>query len=228
MSNIYDEILRRMIRYRTSLSLTQEQVSAIIGKTQSQYSKIELGKTILSFADLQNMRLEGWDIDYLITAKEGVRWTSVEAEALNKIGADKWQSLKPVIIWALGRVLARKDAFADRDVACEYELIQIVSLQGVTGSLLFELRNMAGMAQTVMAEKLGVNIKKYRDLERRITYPDAELLALIYGITSCKPSLFVHEEDLEEYLLMLLWNRITTSEQKEILAFIEHAACLYK
>ena len=69
MSNSYDEFLRRMIWYREKMKLSQKEVSSLLGKTQSQQSKVELRKTVVSFEMLNGLVNAGWDIDFIITGK---------------------------------------------------------------------------------------------------------------------------------------------------------------
>ena len=72
MSNSYDEFLRRMIWYREKMKLSQKEVSSLLGKTQSQQSKVELRKTVVSFEMLNGLVNAGWDIDFIITGKTGI------------------------------------------------------------------------------------------------------------------------------------------------------------
>lgn len=55
------------------------------------------------------------------------------------------------------------------------------------------MRKAFGVSQIQMAEIIGVNIKKYRMLEKGTAQLDAELMANIYEATGCKPSYFVDE-----------------------------------
>ena len=223
MSNIYDGILRRLVEYRSKNDLTQADMSAMIGKKQSQLSKIELGKIIISFDDLSGMMKAGMDIDDLIIEKPGIEWKSDVNEVTHFQDKKLLADIKDVLLWSMGQALGEKGIIADKALDCEYKLLKTVIVQNELFSLLLELRKMIGVTQMSMAEKLGVNIKKYRDLERRITNPDAELLALIYEITSCKPSLFFHQDDMKEYLLNDLWNRISDAKKQEIMSFLDYA-----
>ena len=56
-----------------------------------------------------------------------------------------------------------------------------------------KLRKAFGVSQMKMAELVGVNIKKYRALEKGELEPDAELMANIYEVTKCKPIYFMDE-----------------------------------
>lgn len=223
MSNIYDGILRRLVQYRIALNLTQTDVGTIVGKTQSQFSKMELGKTVLSFADLKAMLQAGWDIDYLIVARERKVWTSSIAEFWDTKDTSIWENIKEVLFWAIGQMLTESGELKEKDIYCEYKLLKLIMAQKEKDSLLFELRSIIGISQTAMAERLGVNIKKYRDLERSITDLDAELLALVYESTACRPSLFFNQDNLETYLFNDLWNKLNVEAQKKIAVFMNYA-----
>ena len=68
-----------------------------------------------------------------------------------------------------------------------------------------------------MSEKLGVNIKKYRMLEKSNVNPDAELLLRIYEVTGCKPSLLIDADNVENVIINDLWQQIEHSVQEKIL-----------
>lgn len=228
MSNSYDGFLRRINQYRIQLNLTQAETSNLIGKTQSQFSKMELGKTIISYDVLEKLLKAGWDIDYIIIGKEKIAWESSLTDYLDSNVGEAWKDLKEVLIWILGQELCKNGGFEEKDTSCEYELLKLILNRSKRNSILAEIRSMEGITQMVMAEKLGVNIKKYRDLEKGNTEPDAELLSLIYEISFCRPSLFFFSESAEKYLLNNLWNKISGEKKNEIIPFLDHAIELRK
>ena len=81
---MYDEFLRRVEQYRLLYKMTQEEVSNKIGITQSQFSKMELGKTIFPNHVLKSLSDMHWDIDYLVTGKETPKQSSEIIEILNQ------------------------------------------------------------------------------------------------------------------------------------------------
>ena len=226
MSNIYDGILRRLFEYRTSLDLNQADVGEIIEKNQSQLSKIELGKTILSYEDISKLAEAGWDIDYIIIEKKQEEWKVDIADSLDISDTELLKDIKDVLIWGIEHALLQENDCIEADVACEIKLIKVMKIGDSSVSLLSELRKATGILQQDMVEKLGVNIKKFRELERRIKDPDAELLALIYQMTFCRPSLFLNQDDMAGYLLNDLWNKLSLEKQEEVLSFVNHAISL--
>ena len=47
------------------------------------------------------------------------------------------------------------------------------------------VRDKMNTSQIAMAEKLGLGIKKYRDIEKEKIYPDAETLVSLYNMSAC-------------------------------------------
>lgn len=228
MGNIYDDFLRRMNQYRLKLKLTQSETSDLLGTTQSQFSKMELGKTIIPYEILERMLEIGWDIDYLIIEKKKPDWENNITDFLDIEPQYMWEKAGAVLLWVMREMLNQSDAFADEDINCEFELLKLVTFQETSNSLLLELRTIMGISQIMMAEQLGVNIKKYRDLEKGNKNLDAELLAVIYELTSCRPQLFFHHGSLKMYLLNDLWNRLNAERQQKIILLLKQAIDLCK
>lgn len=231
MSKAYDDFLRRMSAYRDARNLTQTDVSKLIGKTQSQYSKMELGKTVVPYEVLEKLQnVGGWDIDYIVIGKNRFRWESSLFDYLNANFDADWQSLKEVLVWALGQHVTEENSVSGKDIDCEYKLLKRLMYQENPQTIMAEIRSITGATQMTMAEMLGVNIKKYTGLEKGTVCPDAELLALLYDISNCRPSLFfcTNPVETERHLMNDLWNEIQTERQQEIISFLEHAMKLHK
>ena len=59
MSDSYERFLRRMIQYRDQMKMSQQEVGGLFGKTQSQLSKMELGKILFSYQILESLLNDG-------------------------------------------------------------------------------------------------------------------------------------------------------------------------
>lgn len=217
MSNHYEEFLRRLVQYRVQLHLTQENLSEKLEITQSQLSKQELGKTIMTYKSLVRLMNMGWDIDYLFTGKQSVRRSSELTALLEGSEAPHRDSMLEFIAWALDKGIEQSVQELSVEEKCEISILKMKSGNSENESIMYEIRKLSGEAQIPMAEKLGVNIKKYRALERRQIDPDAELLLGIYEATGCKPSLFLTTDRIENLIIDDLWNRILPEKQREIL-----------
>ncbi|MDE6202870.1 MAG: helix-turn-helix domain-containing protein, partial [Lachnospiraceae bacterium] len=81
--------------------MTQKETSDGLGIDQSQYSKMELGKTVISYKILGLLMKMGWDVDYLVTGKESARCPS-KLSALIAQGEEKDRAeLLNVVAWLL-------------------------------------------------------------------------------------------------------------------------------
>ncbi len=217
MSNHYEEFLRRLVQYRVQLHLTQENLSQKLDITQSQLSKQELGKTIVNYKSLVRLMNMGWDIDYLFTGNQSVRKPSELTALLEGSETSQRGAMLEFIAWVLDKGIKQSVQELSVEEKCEISILKMKSSQSENESIMYEIRKLSGEAQIPMAEKLGVNIKKYRALERRQIDPDAELLLGIYEATGCKPSLFLTTDRIENLIIDDLWNRILPTKQKEIL-----------
>lgn len=73
-----------------------------------------------------------------------------------------------------------------------------------------------------MAEKIGVGIKKYREIERENRYPDAEMLLSFYNMSGYQPMLFLNFYDRRLMSIKQVWNLLTKEEKVLMTEFIEN------
>ncbi|MBQ8596198.1 MAG: transcriptional regulator [Lachnospiraceae bacterium] len=219
MCDKYDVFLHRMAEYRTKMDITQVEVSDELGITQSQLSKMELGKTIYSFKVLQCLYAQKWDIDYFITGK---KYNYVVSEVSHMIdeAAEKTELLQ-LVAWAFEHVLQKSNAWNEADIQFEVRLLKQRAHVAEAHSLLYDIKVVSGVSQPVLADKIGVNIKKYRLLERNKINPDAELLLRIYEETGCRPGLWLDPDNVDKMIISDLWQLIPPQVQEEILLLMK-------
>lgn len=223
MNKYYEDFLKRLNQYRRRLNMTQEAASELLGITQSQFSKQELGSTIVPYKSLVVFSEMGWDIDYLLTGKTFPHEESELTDILGKADLVSYHPMLEMIVWLLTMGIEKSAHALSIEEKCELCILRMKSDNDADKSIIYEIRKIAGEAQIPMAEKLGVNIKKYRALEKVQVYPDADLLLGIYRMTGCKPSLFLETDKVENVIIGDLWSRITPESRKEILAIMSQA-----
>lgn len=228
MHSSYEDFLKRFSQYRLCLNMTQAETSHLLGITQSQFSKMELGKTIVSYKSLKCLMKEGWDVDYLVTGKESVHGVSELTELLMEIDEHEKRGVLNAVAWLLEQGIAKCVSEISFETKCEIEVLKRRADGCETDSVLQEIRNISGISQIPMSEKLGVNIKKYRMLEKSKTNPDAELLLRIYEVTGCKPSLLIDFGNLEYVIIDDLWQQIAYPVQERILNLSKQILCFLK
>ena len=220
MNSYYEEFLKRLVQYRIRLNMTQETISRQLGITQSQLSKQELGKIIVPYKSLVSFMKMGWDVDYLLTGKSFRREESKLTDMLNDVEEVNYKPMLEFIAWTLARGIEKSASGLSMEDQCEICILKMKCNEDTDESIMYEIRKIAGEAQIAMAERLGVNIKKYRALEKEQVFPDAELLLGIYEITGCRPSVFLMDDHIEDVIIDDLWSRVDSERRKEILAII--------
>lgn len=204
----YRLVVERLEAYRKNYHIVQVQMADLLEVTQSQYSKIELGKIKLSFDSVRKLYQSGWDIDMIITGETSVPLLAeLEGMLVESPGQELINSLK--LCESAMEKWCSEDK-TDMPVGCKLMKNYLLSEKEMTP--MQRLRMICGESQVDMAEMIGVNIKKYRDLEKGKVNPDAELLANIYEKTACKPKFFLDET---AYYLSVVSEECKENPQKE-------------
>lgn len=228
MHSSYEDFLQRLSQYRLYLNMTQEQTSKVLGITQSQFSKMELGKTIVPYKSLECLMKAGWDVDYLVTGKQSAQNVSELTNLMIQVEERDRQEFLCAVAWFLEQGIAKSVSDISFETKCEIEVLKRRANGRDTDSVLYEIRKISGISQIPMSEKLGVNIKKYRMLEKSKANPDAELLLRIYEETGCKPSLLIDFDNVENVIINDLWQQIEYSVQEKILSLSKQILCFLK
>lgn len=208
--------------------MTQEETSNLLGVTQSQFSKMELGKIIVSYKSLKCLMKEGWDVDYLVTGKESAHEVSELTELMMQIEDHERRGVLNAVAWLLEQGVNKCVSEVSFETKCEIEVLKRRADGSETDSVLQEIRKISGVSQIPMSEKLGVNIKKYRMLEKSKANPDAELLLRLYEVTGCKPSLLIDYGNIEHVIIDDLWQQIAYPVQERILDLSKQILCFLK
>lgn len=219
MCETYEVFLQRMADYRNRMNFTQVEISDELGITQSQLSKMELGKTIYSFKMLQDLYEKKWDIDYFITGKK-YNYISSQVSDMVDDAADKKAALQ-LVAWAFEQELRKIGALDEADVLFEIKLLKKRAHQTSENSLLLDIKDILEVSQPILADMMGVNIKKYRLIERNVINPDAELLLRIYQGTGCRPGLWLDFDKIDYLLISDLWQRLTSQAKAEVLLLLK-------
>lgn len=189
--------------------------------SQSQYSKLELGKTVISYNVLNELKNHGWDIDFIIT---GNSFSANKSEMTDYYdfcsGKEKVKFLE---LFCLSFI---SDEFAADDKVTEFEwryLKYIVKNEIKKIQPFVILRDLHGYTQQDMADMLGVNIKKYRSLERGEVNPDAQLMVILYENMGCRPAVFTDNKNIIRVLIGDLCMAINEDRRKNVMKFIKDA-----
>ena len=220
----YKEVLSRLAAYRKRLGITQEQIAGKINISQEQYSYLENGITKLTYKDLKVLLELGWNINYIITGREdcdqGTELEEVFHGFMDEEGKEFALKLcaEVMIEKAVRCGLTEKNSRLRDELALLEDMVE--SWQHF--SMCYHVRKQLQLSQLVMADKLGVGIRKYRDLERENRYPDAEMLLHFYDMSGYQPMLFMDFYDRRMLLIKQIWGVFAKQEREEILGFIDY------
>lgn len=186
----YSLIVRRLEAYRKKCHIPQTELAKDLDITQSQYSKIELGKVKLSYSVLNKLYEKGWDIDMIITGESCEPILPGLEKAFSATDRKQYISGMKLCEWAMEQWEAKEQ----KEELPGRRLLRTFLRSDEETTSLERLRTAFEVSQIKMAEIVGVNIKKYRALEKGNVELDAELMANIYEATKCKPVYFMDEQ----------------------------------
>ena len=190
MNRTYDDFLCRLKEQRKQLGLSQEQMAQRVHKTQSNYSKVELGLQRLSYEELKYLSESGIDIYYIFTGYRGSGKyldffeRKTYAEICSYLG----------IIYS---VLSLDDNIEKKFSKISEEMLYIPLIISKEKSInaFLTLRRISGYQQKVMADKIGVDVKKLRELEKDSCLPDSEILWKTYHEFGISPMYILKDKE---------------------------------
>ncbi len=220
MSLTYNEVVKRLKEERNRLSLSQKELGRFVHITQSNYSKVEKALRRLSFYELKYLCDTEIDVHYSFTARRGndhydeVLGNSSYPEAFCCLN----------IIYSLAAWKGKQGTNAQwKDVYEKVKYVPLLEENQISKNIWLILRHSMGWQQQKMAEVLGVDIKKLRDLENGRNLPDSELLCRLYEVFSIPPAMIIKDRKgiLSEISILLeLLDEDSRTEVCEILKAI--------
>lgn len=219
----YEQVLERLVRFRKTKNLTQVQMAEKLNISQEQYSYLENGKAKITADMLKALDGLGLDINYLITGKDDGGADSPRVEGIfETVGNEEYRKkLKRLLVYLLSIIYIKDTEIGNVGEDEGENLLKYLEKYGDDFSMILYVRKRLQYSQIVMADQLGLGIKKYRKLEKEIIYPDAELLFLLWSKSKYPPVLFLNLCDRELYIIDLFWSALP-QEQKTKIADILH------
>ncbi|GEM_PF-209985 len=225
-NDVYNGCLRRLTEYRKKHNVSQKKMGELLGVTQSHYSKIEQGQKLVSYTSLFRMQEQKVDIDYILT---GVHYKeSILNEYIQRCEKEQQANMLAHIIWVMRQGISIQQLRITQKEKVDYRKI-VSFLQMRTDSMVNEdkdtvwlsVRKLDGKTQEQMAENLHVGIKKYRQIEKGTTQPDAQVLSELYDKLGYFPSIMMPELTVNLSYLNDIWERFDKDLQKDLLSCIE-------
>lgn len=192
MSASYNEVLSRLIEERKHWGLSQKEMAHLVHITQSNYSKVEKGLHRFSYEELKYLSKAKVDILYIFT---GYRCTGKYVEYFRQYTYDELCCYLG-IIYSLA-VLKKYRTNTEEWVGIVKRVKYVPLVLGCkkSSNIFLVIRHMTDNRQKVMAEKLGVDIKKYRELEKDRSLPDSEIIWKLYDLFNISPAVVLKDKN---------------------------------
>lgn len=186
MSNlVYENVLERLREERGRLSITKADMSRYLHMDQSNYRKAELGQyRRFSYFEVKSMSDLGINVNYIYTGKVK---KVITLDFIEKLSVNRLKSILQIIYTIVE--LSYKEGFNQQYKALLEELKYIFFIkQNVNPSDIFlTVRRLKGYTQIKMADMIGVDVKKLRDLENGKKLPDSEIISKMYEVFKILP-----------------------------------------
>lgn len=192
MSASYNEVLKRLIEERKNLGLSQMEMARLVYITQSNYSKVEKGLQRLSYEELRYFSKAKVDIFYIFT---GYRCTGKYIENFQQYTYAELCCYLGIIYFL---IVLNGDKFNSEDwrnIVKRGKYISLILDYKKNPNIFLAIRHITDCRQKQMVEKLGVDIKKFRELEKDRCLPDSEIIWKLYNLFQVSPAVILKDKN---------------------------------
>lgn len=213
----YKDVLKRLIEERNRLAWSQKEISQHIHMNQSNYSKVELGLRRLGYYEVKRLYEVGVDVYYIYT---GQRSSGRYADFFEQCSyAELLCFLNVLYSIALMRY-QEEETGKWEEILASLKCFALKEKNQRFSNVFLLLRHSMGWQQKKMAEKLGVDIKKLRDLENGRKLPDSELLSRLYEFFHVSPAVvFENKKGLESEIEISL-EKLNMEDEQQVFEII--------
>lgn len=192
MSATYNEMLKRLIEERRRLGLSQREMSRLVYITQSNYSKVEKGVHRLSYEEVKYLSKAHVDIFYIFT---GYRCARKYVEYFQQYTYAELCCYLGIIYSLIILNDCRSNTEQWKDIVKRVKYVPLILGYKKSSNIFFVIRHITGSQQKLMAEKLGVDIKKFRELEKDRCLPDSEIIWKLYNLFQVSPAVILKDKN---------------------------------
>lgn len=192
MSATYNEMLKRLIEERKRLGLSQQQMARLVHITQSNYSKVEKGLHRLSYEELKYLSKANIDIFYIFT---GYRCAGKYVAYFQQCAYVDLCCYLGIIYLLIVLNDCRSNTEQWKDIVKRVKYVPLVLDCKKSSNIFLVIRHTTCSRQKSMAEKLGVDIKKFRELEKDRCLPDSEIIWKLYNLFHISPAVVLKDKN---------------------------------
>lgn len=191
MDSEYQNVLRRLREEREKLNLTQRLLCYRMKMLQSHYSRAESGSKRFSYYEIKGLCTSDVDVLYVFTGKrpkDGQELLDLQDCSLEEIVC--YLNTVCILAKAVKQMDTKRVSFGSIQKQLEY--IQYRG-SGAKNNIFYCVRDRQDYTQQKMADMLGVDIKKLRELENGRILPDSEMIWKMYELFQVSPAFILED-----------------------------------
>lgn len=203
MDIAYEDMLARLKEERLTHNLSQEDLGKRLKITQGHYSKAEQAIKRFTYYEVKCLANSELDLYYIYTGRRsGGRYQKILEFCDYK---ELMCYLHILITMECYKYESRKQTTATRKYRQLCRLKYITGAKEGQENVLLLIREYENQTQYEMADCLGIDIKKYRRVEKNVCLPDSELMFKVYSLYEIPPVYFLKDTkglscEIEYYL----------------------------
>lgn len=188
MSENYDSVLQRLKEERERTNLTQRLLCYHMKIQQSHFSRAETGQRRFSYQELEGLCATDVDVLYVFTGKRPRAGRAfLKLPGLSPAELICFLNTMYILACTPGSVEQVENPFGELRQQLEYIQCWGGNIRKQNNIFLY-MRTRHSYTQAKMADRLGVDIKKLRELEKGRLLPDSELIWKMYDSFHVSPA----------------------------------------
>lgn len=189
MNNDYQDVLLRLREERERWNLTQCLLCYCMKIQQSHFSKAETGHRYFTYHELEGLCTSNVDVLYIFTGRKA----RSKREFPDPLVSDPKEA---ICCLSIVYILVSTAWFMHRDRASFEQIreqLEYIRYANAKTNVFLSTRNRYGYTQKKMADALGVDIKKLRELEKGRLLPDSGIIWKMYDQFQVSPAFILKD-----------------------------------
>lgn len=217
MSKSYENVLERLKEERLKKHWSQDEIGKVLHMNQSNYSKVELGKRRLTYYETQCLCESDVDSFYIFSGQHCERKYD---DFFEQCSYEELVCILDLIYIVIELLYITK---VNREWIYIYEEVKyaksVITKEKNNENLFGKMRRILEYSQQKMAGLIGVDVKKFRQLENGKILPDSEIIWKMYDWFNIPPALIVKsKEDMKKTICYFL-SKMDVETEKILVAF---------
>lgn len=218
MNATYNDVLDRIKEERRRLSLSQKEMSRFVHMNQSNYSKVEVGGRRLNYFELKYLCESPADVQYIFT---GQKSDEKYKEFFMQFDYSQLINIYNIVSsMSAARTGNASDNWKNIFIKTE-NLCSKKEKRGAGIGIFLLARHLQNYRQLEMARMLGVDVKKYRELENGRNLPDSELVWQLYDLFYISPAITLKDRKSLVSSICFEMENFNEEMQKKVLGIIK-------